>query len=514
MRFIVGLFLLSRVFAQPLDINTDRLRADLFFLAAPALEGRNTLTRGAETTAEWLVSEFTKIGLKPVNGTSFRQRVPITEFRLDREASVLTMRLNGKEQIWRAPAATANFFRDFESNAPVVFAGYGVTAPEYKYDDYAGLDVRGKIVLVLAGEPQEADAISVFNGKGLTRHANAWAKARTAQQHGAVAVILINKPGGDRPERTGGGAQRAERPLRQALTEGGAEIPTVTVSSTIGDALLASSGKTSADLRTAIDANLKPVPVPLPGLESDVRIVLSESRRAWSANIVGMIEGSDPKLKEETIMVSAHYDHVGTDGGLHPGADDDGSGTVGVVELARAFASAAVKPKRTLVFALFTGEEKGLLGSHYYASRPMRPLDKTRFLVNLDMIGRNEAEIPATKGKVEISADTSNEVGIIGTVFSPGSKALVERANSTVGLRLDYKWDSDSTQNLLFRSDQFPFLARNVPVMFWTTGLHPDYHQVTDTADKINYGKMTRILKLAGATMTELANMEKPPAIQ
>jgi Zn-dependent M28 family amino/carboxypeptidase len=225
-----------------------------------------------------------------------------------------------------------------------------------------------------------------------------------------------------------------------------------------------------------------------------------------------MIEGSDPSLQNESIVFAAHYDHDGpAPNGIYHGADDDGSGTVGVIELARAFARNEIKPKRSLVFAIFAGEERGLLGSYYYVAHPLRPLETTRAVVNFDMIGRDEAPSEQTKGLIDIAPDTSNELNLIGAYYSPEYKELVERANRTIGLRLNSKWDREPSLNIFFRSDHYPFVMHDVPALWWFTGFHPDYHQVTDTADKIDYSKMEKILRLAYLVGFEVGDASNPP---
>ncbi len=226
-----------------------------------------------------------------------------------------------------------------------------------------------------------------------------------------------------------------------------------------------------------------------------------------------MVEGSDPQLKNETILFSAHHDHDGlaVTGAIYHGADDNGSGTVGVVALAHAFAANPVKPKRSLVFAVFAAEERGLLGAYYYAAHPLRPLSTTRAQINFDMIGRDEKDSAQTHGLIDIASDTSNELNIVGTRYSPDYRAEVERANERVGLHLNYKWDRDTVLNVLFRSDQYPMLLHDIPAMWWFTGFHPDYHQVTDTVEKIDFPKMEKILKLAYVSGFDFADAATPP---
>jgi Zn-dependent M28 family amino/carboxypeptidase len=198
------------------------------------------------------------------------------------------------------------------------------------------------------------------------------------------------------------------------------------------------------------------------------------------------------------------------------GADDNGSGSVGVVALAHAFAANAraktgAKPKRSVLFVVFAAEERGLLGAFYMAAHPLRPLDTTRAMINFDMIGRNETESEQTKGLLEIPADTTNRLNLIGALYSPDYSRTVAEENKHIGLVLDDRFDHEAALNVFFRSDQFPFVLHNVPAFWWFTGFHPDYHHTTDTAEKINYVKMGKILRLAYLTGFRFADEAVPP---
>lgn len=500
------------------SIQVRNLRADVEFLTSEALEGRRSLERGSDAAIEFCTAELAKAGLKPLDGRSFRQKVPLIEYRVDREATRLTLLRNGKTVWEHGKDFWGGAPDEVTVRAPVVFAGYGITAPEFRYDDYAGLDVRGKIVLVFDHEPQEEDPSSVFNGVGNTRHANSLMKLLNAQRRGAVGLLLVPEPNRrhrsaqDRMKTVPGGEVRMRRLAPQALADSEARIPMLTISDAAAAALLRPSGRTPSQIQTSIDGDLKPASMPLPETSLEMRIVLEERRRGTSANVLGMIEGSDPVLKAETIIFCAHYDHDGMwDGMLRPGADDDASGTAAVLELARAFAANPSPPKRTVVFALWAAEERGLLGAYHYTAHPLRPLETTRAVINFDMIGRNEAPSPQTDGLIHIAEDTSNELNLVGTNYSPGYREAVENWNALVGLDLNYKWDKDSALNVFQRSDQFPFALREIPAVWWFTGFHPDYHQTTDTADKINWTKMEKIVKLAYLAGWEFADGNRPP---
>ncbi len=499
------------------SIQVARLKADLTFLSSDALEGRRSLERGSEVAIQWIASEFAKAGLEPLVGASYLQPVPLIEFTVDRALTSLVVRRAGNSETYGAPDATANFPNEVSVSGDVVFAGYGISAPELGYDDYAEIDVTGKVVVIFSHEPQENDERSIFNGKGNTRYANATYKAFNAQRHGAVGILTMADP--NHPAGAGGGgrggaqlAQTRPRIPSEALAEGGPAIPTFTISAQIADGLFAAAGKKAGDVQTAIDAGPRPMSFAMPNTRVELHPVLSERRRANSYNVAGLLEGSDPTLQAETVIFSGHFDHdgMGPLGILH-GADDNGSGTAGVVELARAFALNSVKPKRSLLFIVFAAEERGLLGAYYYVAHPLRPLATTRAEINFDMIGRNETADPRVQ--TEISPDTSNELGLIGTHYSPDYRAVVERANEMVGLKLTYKWDRDAANSVLFRSDQYPFLQHDIPAVWWFTGFHPDYHQVTDTVEKINFEKMAKILKLAYASGFEFADSPDVPKL-
>jgi hypothetical protein len=511
----------SRVETGYNTLQAPLLKADLTFLSSDALQGRRSLERGSEVAIQWIASEFAKAGLKPAAGSSFLQPVPLFEYSMDRDLTTLTLRRNGNTEVFHTPEAVANTPTEVTVSGPVVFAGYGITAPELNYDDYAGIDAKGKVVAIFNHEPQENDLKSVFNGQGNTRYLNYISKLWNARRHGAVGVLTMSDPNHKGPVRqpgvaTGGGERvQANRPRipSEQLVDGGPPIPNFSVSERLRDALFTAAGKQASEVQSAIDRRFAPYSFDIPGAQIELKTVTAERRRALSYNVAGLIEGSDSALRAETIVFSGHFDHDGVGPqGVYNGADDNGSGTVGVVNLARAFAANPVKPKRSLLFIVFAAEERGLLGSYYYASHPLRPLATTRAQINFDMIGRNEAADPRVL--TEISADTSNELGLIGTHYSPDYREIVERHNRAVGLNLTYKWDFDSYNSILFRSDQYPLLLHDIPAVWWFTGFHPDYHQVTDTVEKINFEKMAKILKLAYLTGFEFADSQSTPRFQ
>ena len=502
------------------------LRADIAFLASDALKGRATFSQGDAAAVQWIVSEFTKAGLTPAASDAqgkpgFMQPVPLILYAPDDKATRLVLRRKGKDTSWGTPDVGGRFPRNVDVQAPVVFAGYGVTAPALHYDDYGEVNAKGKVVMVFDGEPQENDPESIFNGVGNTMYATARVKLLTAQAHGAVAVLFVPGPStlslAQRRARTEKGYPGDEpRPVYPAfaLADDEVHIPSVRISSQVADQLLATSGSGSASLLAAIDKNLISVSRPLPDTDVSLHLASRVEKKGTAWNVVGLMQGSDPALAAETIIISGHHDHMGEnkDGAIFHGADDNASGATGVVELAHAFMANPAKPKRSILFVVFAAEESPELGSYQMAEHPLRPLATTRAVINFDMIGRDEKPSWQTDGTdVKVPADTSNRLNLVGSPYSPSYRRTVGEQNRMVGLVLDGRFDHDHEINVLFRSDQFPFLLKGIPAFWWFTGFHPDYHHVTDTADKIDYAKMVRILRLAYLSGWQFANEQQPP---
>ncbi len=520
-------------------LQVEKLSADLTYLSSDKMAGRLSLQAGDDAAIAWIVDAFQQAGLKPLSesdkiGQGYKQTFELVEYRADRAATSVTLARGGKTTVFHAPQAFGAFKHAVDISAPVVFAGYGITAPELGYDDYKGLDAKGKIVFVFDHEPQEDDPQSIFNGTGNTRYATTRVKLLNAQAHGALALVVVAEPNRKHltnAERAGKIAQsttgakpitRTEPLPTQAIADDVLSIPSVLVQDDVAKELLANSGTTGSALQTAIDKDLTPQGRTLPDTVLTLHLRNTSEHTGFTSNVAGLLEGSDPKLAAETILISGHHDHDGEapcaagEGGVDEqskpmpagagcmqiwhGADDNGSGTVGVMELARAFAANGVRPKRSILFVVFASEERGLLGSYYMAEHPLRPIATTRAQINFDMIGRDEKPSPQTDGLITIPADTSNRLNLIGALYSPSYDRVVKEENKLVGLTLDDRFDHESALNVFFRSDQFPFVLHNVPAFWWFTGFHPDYHHTTDTVEKIDFVKMRKILQLAYLT--------------
>ena len=283
----------------------------------------------------------------------------------------------------------------------------------------------------------------------------------------------------------------------------------------MGRDILAAAGRDAAPLRREIESVGQPRSQAMVDLTARVQSGLAEGHVVTTENVVGLVEGSDPTLKDKWVIVGAHHDHTGVrQGRVLAGADDDGSGTVCVLEMARALVSAERRPRRSVLFASWGAEEKGLLGSRYYTLHPLAPLKRTVAVLQLDMVGRDEAPLNAEDRRRFAGRDTSNAVNLVGTAYSPELRTLLGRLNAALDLELDYKLDRDIEQMIFTRSDQWPFAQQDVPSLFFTTGLHPEYHTPTDTPEKIRYDKMERIARLAYRALWATADADRRPAFQ
>ncbi|MGH9374523.1 MAG: M28 family peptidase, partial [Vicinamibacterales bacterium] len=378
----------------------------------------------------------------------------------------------------------------------------------FSYDDYAGLDVSGKAVLVFDHEPQENDPKSVFHGTGFTLHANTWTKTQNAERHGAAALLVVTEPvnshrSAERPP------ERANAPA-QALARSELRIPQFAVSSDVAAALLQSTGRTAAEWQAAIERAPSPSSRLLQGVQVRLRAANHDAAPQASWNVAGLLVGTDPTLRDETILVTSHYDHLGVQNGkLYPGANDNASGVVGMLEVARLVAERPLP--RSVLFVSFGSEEQLMLGSYHYVAHPLRPLEKTVAVLNLDMMGRNEEHTPESLGAYELTAAASNQLNLVGAVFSRDLETLLMKEAPAAGLALSTKFDRDSSMRALFRCDHLPFLQRSIPAVWLFGGFHPGYHEPGDTVDRLDFEKMTRVVRLTVAAVRTLAASRPAP---
>jgi hypothetical protein len=456
------------------------------YLASENMRGRATGSPELEKAAGFIADRFRALGLKPLHGDSYYQDFEVTTAaRLGSHNSFVYSSGGHKQTLALQQAfVPLNLSSKGKVSGRVIFCGYGITAPEYNYDDYAGVDVKGKIVLVLRHEPQEFDDKSVFEGKVLTAHSQISSKATNAKIHGAAGVLIVNDVGAHPDDK--------DDLERFGSTEGpmNAGIEIVQIRAEEASQWLAPSGKSLRHIEAGIDKDLKPESFALPDslkLSIDVDI---EREVKTVHNVGGYLPGDG----DEYVIVGAHYDHLGLGGQfslapsqtgtVHPGADDNASGTAGVLELAHWFTQGP-RHKRGILFLTFAGEELGLLGSAYYADHPELPLAKAVAMINMDMIGR------LRNNKVYIGGTGS------GTTLTP----LVKELASHDGM------DADISEKAGYgSSDHTSFTVKQVPVLFFFSGLHADYHKPSDTWDKIDAPAAVKLLDLVAEVMTRLAD--------
>jgi hypothetical protein len=490
-------------------VNVDHLRADIQFLSCDELKGRPTTSPEAEIVAQWIASEYERYGLKPIGRSYFR---PFAMTSVIPDATHSGLRVEIKQganvtvrEFGGAPADDT----EVEVTGPVAFAGYGISAPEYGYDDYAGLDARGKILIIIDHEPAEFSADSPFKGTWNTRYAYRLEKQQIARQHGAIGLLILagearrhsSPPLPPDPDRLHRGP---DWPSHRLASED--LLPVRYIPEREADQILMASGKNVADLRKEIDATVKPHSFAVDGTIATIRIASRDRTTITGRNVVGVLEGSDPKLKNEYVVLTAHYDHLGMqEGRVFHGADDNASGVAGILEVMRMYALGGARPRRSVIFVALDAEEDLMLGSLALVHAPPVPIEQIVTDLNADMIGRDE---DTYRAKPE---EHTNSVNIVGTLYSPDLRAAVENANRAVGLTLDYKMDRDDSENMFGRSDQFSFATRNVPEVLFMTGFHRDYHTSRDTWDKIDYPKMSKIVRLMFLTSRAVADAPERP---
>jgi hypothetical protein len=466
------------------------------FLASDELQGRGNGTPELDRAAKYIADHFHKFGLKPAgdHGKYLQSFELVVGARLG-ETNAAVFEQSGTASTLKAQQdfVPLSFSANATLKTRLAFAGYGITAPEYHYDDYQGLDASGRAVIVLRHEPQENDEHSVFAGKQFTTHADIVNKAINAKNHGATAMILVNDLG-NHPEQS-------DELLRLEEVSGPQEmsIPVVQMKADTVNEWLKPSGETVDELRQAIDKDLSNHSMPL---EASSRLTVSvdiERIRRKVANVVAELPGTDAKFADQFIVVGAHYDHLGLGdqnslapnqkGQVHHGADDNASGVGGVLELADVLAHSKQRPRHSIVFLCFAGEELGLLGSSYYTEHPSFPMKQTIAMINMDMIGRV----------------SNNKLYVSGTGTSPGFQQMVQDANRGLGFELSYSASGYGA------SDHTSFTTHEVPVFFFFSGLHSDYHKPSDTRDNIDAASGARVVELVSNVVTGLDALNEKP---
>ena len=476
------------------DIDPTAVRRSVEYLASDRLAGRATGSEGAQSAARYIAEAFQKAGLKPpgtsrqgdvsaaMDGSGYFQPFSFAAGVAEGKGNFLSAQHSGHYFEYRLDSefVASSVSGNGRAEGDAVFAGYGIVAKEPARDDYAGVDVRGKIVLLLAGAPGN-DPRSPLAEFGGMHH-----KVLFARDRGAAAVLVAAPRDTDLPDPSAS---------RSFSDEG---IPVFLVRRSLAESWLTTAGWTlaAAEERLLRGALAEQLPVRV-SLSADVRKV-----RKPTENVAGLLEGSDPILRNEYVVVGAHYDHLGMGGpssladsaepAVHHGADDNASGVAGVIALAEDLASRPSRPKRSILFIAFSGEELGLLGSIHYIHHPLVPAESTVAMFNMDMIGR-------LRGR---------KLTVIGMGTSPSWEPLVVAANRAGAAPLSLQ----KTEGGFGASDQQSFYVAKIPVLFFFTGGHFDYHKPSDTADKINAEGETEVLGLIERCAVRLADRGDPPA--
>ncbi len=467
------------------QIDERDLYNHLKYIASDKLEGRRAGTKGAELAADYIAKQFKKFGLKPGgdNGMYFQYFDFVSDVKMgDSNFVSFKTRVGEISLSFGHDFVPLSFSESGKVKGNLVFAGYGITAPEQNYDDYEGVDAKGKVVVVLKGTPDGYKAHSPFEKYLPLRY-----KASNAQSKGAIGVIFVD-PFSEKFEK-----------FSFDYSAGRAGIVAVEVKNSVIDSLFKACGYDFKlyDLVKKIYDSMKPSSFEINNLvveiQSDVKYLKSKV-----ANVIGYIEGSNPDLRHEYIIIGAHYDHLGWGGqgslvpdtvAIHNGADDNGSGAVGLLELVGYFSHNRKKLNRSLVFIAFTAEEQGTIGSGYYVKNPVFPLENTIAMINMDMIGRIK----------------DDKLTIYGVGTSPVWNGLVD------GLNSKFKFNLNLIKDGYGPSDHAQFYSKGIPVLHFFTGIHSDYHKPSDDYDKINYQGQRKILEFISQLVLELDKVKEKP---
>lgn len=499
-------------------ITSSDLESHMSFLASPLLKGRLNGGEGLDIAAQYIASQAGRIGLKPAAGNSFfyPYSVVIKSFNQNltnirvtdgsRESEPI------KEPIYQLIPMGAS---DFELEGEIVFAGYGIRADKYNYNDFDTLSLAGKIVLIMDRAPSSPDGKTCLLGDQNWMNLNGMQmKIQGLMFNRPKAILIVPDPKSGTVSLEESSSGLADFLASSMTLKGHASqvqdnplLPKIMfVHRKVADEILSGTGKNLDDLQKTIDRDLKSQSFHVQGK----RIKITEASITEEKQlpvVAGIVEGSDPVLRDEVVIFSGHMDHIGGKGDkINPGADDDASGCAAMLELAEAFQSLRKKPARSVMFLWVSGEEVGLFGSEYYTENPIFPLVKTVADLNMDMIGR-----------IKGSADTTDQTPMTGpnSVFvitgnqSKELVAIADNAAKKTGLDLDYSLSGVNHPLMLFsRSDHYNFVRKDIPVLFFTTGLHSDYHKPGDIIEKIEFGKMELITRTMFLTGLQIASQK------
>ena len=496
-------------------VTAAQLKDYLFFVASDEMEGRDTPSRGLNTTAKFIAMELSRAGLKPAgdDGTFF-QRIGLRRFKVDQEKT--RAELNGR---------SLKFGEDFSLSAAqlgpgsaegqLVYVGNGFYYPSKNLNPYQGVQVKDKIAIVAGTAfPRGISRRDLSEGKEGVDWESPGSYLRKNGARGIVYLPSANYLSNWNVSVNALLESGTRWTVEKFQKQDGQSLPSIIASEKLATAILEGEKR---DAATIIKGEAGEAFELSPSKQIKFSINV-KSEQTNTQNVVAVLEGSDPKLKNEYVAIGAHYDHVGmgtpiNGDGIWNGADDDGSGTVSVLSIAEAFA-AGPRPKRSLLFVWHCGEEKGLWGSRYVTDYPLIPLNEIVAQLNIDMIGRSKHEGDTLPVNKDLTG--SHEIYVIGSkMMSTDLGALSEQVNNSfLKLSFNYKYDDPKDpQRFFFRSDHYNYARKGIPIIFYFDGTHEDYHKPTDHPDKIDYQKMERVARTVLATAWELANRPERPKV-
>ncbi len=492
-------------------ISVAQLRDYLSFIASDEMEGRDTPSRGLDTTARFLATNLARWGFKPAgdDGT-FLQKIALSRDLIDKTGT--HVQLNDETLVLGEDYIPFTRPADI-SAAPLVFAGNGWFVKSKNIDAYRGVDAKGKIAVIFGSANQLPRGITSLDLAG--KRGEDWMNpADYARQQGALAIVLVPdfqylaNWDRNRTRLTERGTMKVDK----FQVPGASQIPEIVISPRIANYLFQSERRSAV---TLFDSIYGAQPIDAFELSADKKLTLSvkmKTEAATTQNVVAVFEGSDPVLKNEYVALGAHYDHVGVGApvkgdAIYNGADDDGSGTTALLSMAEALSNASVRPRRSILFVWHAGEEKGLWGSRYFSEYPTIPLANIVTQINIDMIGRSKLVGDTNSLNRELSG--AHEIYVIGSrMMSTELGQLVEDVNKGyLNLTYDYRYDDPNDPNrFFFRSDHYNYARKGVPIVFFFDGEHEDYHKPGDSVDKIDFDKMEKVARTIYLTLWEVAN--------
>jgi hypothetical protein len=494
-RTILPLLLSILLVSLSVSAQTDEreIRRHVYILSSEDFAGRKTGESGAKKAGEYVAEQFRLVGLRPPANGSYKQFFPfITGVEPAKTGNTFFYRPAGSERFVRAEDVRVVGFSPNASirNAQMVFTGFGIEARESNYDDIAGIDVKGKVVVVFDGHPESADL------RAALARFSVHFKAKQFKDKGAVAMVVISTHSKLSDDRL--------TPTSYDPTTGESALPVFVTTMKSAATLLGVTESSLASVKQALvdRKDVTAVAKVTTGTVADVAVdIVKKVTQAF--NVIGIAPGTDPVLRNEYIVIGAHYDHLGRGGRtsldpyskkIHHGADDNASGTAALIEIARQFVSQN-KNRRTIVFMGFGAEEEGLIGSKHYVNNPLFPIADTIAMFNMDMIGR------LTNGKLT--------VGGVGS--AQGFRTMVETAN---GSGPSQRFNLQLNEDGFGPSDHASFYGKQIPVLFFFTGTHTDYHKPSDTADKVNYRGLVQIADLVSGLLAKIDSTDARPVLR